>query len=349
MNGNKHIGHQVIAMMDRLGVAPITRNYHLFYVCLANSNSNLRQAIRNLGRQPTQQQLDQVIEEHTPEAVDSYMMRRHENAVLRAIDDLAGRIRTEQTQMTGFNSAIERVSMALARSAEQEALTSDLLMKVVSAVGQAGSHRAQSGQRTLQRMSRNRTEVDALKEELVKVRRMANTDVLTGLANRRHFDERLAAAVGRNPDFSLMLCDIDHFKSINDVYGHAFGDHVLKSVAMTLTRASRSGTFIARTGGEEFAVVLVKANEEQVRRAAERIRQTVEGLKIRNAQEEVRVTISVGMAMAESVRQIERIYEAADAALYQSKDAGRNCVTMHDPTLEDETSNRYKIYANERR
>ena len=61
------------------------------------------------------------------------------------------------------------------------------------------------------------------------------------------------------------------------------------------------------------------------------------------------MTISVGMAMAESVRQIERIYEAADAALYQSKDAGRNCVTMHDPTLEDETSNRYKIYANERR
>jgi diguanylate cyclase len=345
MSSTKHIGHQVIAMMDRLGISPITRNYHLFYVCIANSDPRIRQAVRNLGRFPTQHQLDQVIEEHCPEAVDSRLVRRHENAVLHAIDDLASRLQSEQSEMSGFQSAIERVSTALARSAEQDKLTTELLMKVVNAIGDAGNRRTASGQRTLQRMGESRNEVDALRDELVKVRRMANTDVLTGLANRRHFDDRLAAAFGKAQEFALILADIDHFKAVNDTHGHAFGDHVLKIVAATIAKSTRTGTFVARTGGEEFAVLVSTSNEREVRAIAERIREGVEQLIVRKGDAEIRFTVSLGAAISKPMAAAPQIYEAADAAMYRSKELGRNRVTMHDPSMEESNSNRYRIYA----
>lgn len=332
-------------MMDRMGVSPITRNYHLFYDCIANSNPILRQALRNLGRYPTQHQLDQIIEEHCPEAVASYMVHRHENAVIRAIDEVAQRLQSEYLQMSGFQGAIEKISSALAKSAEQEKLTSDLLMRVVSAIGDAGSGRLVSGKRTLQRMDQNRTEVDALRNELVKVRRMANTDVLTALANRRHFDDTLAAAFGKLKEFTLILADIDHFKALNDAHGHAFGDHVLRNVANTIVKATRAGTFVARTGGEEFAIILSTGRVQVALAVAERIRDAVEQAVVLNAAAEVRCTVSLGVTLSKTMDTASQIYEAADTAMYRSKASGRNRVTLHDPLTAEASSGRYRIYA----
>ncbi len=331
-------------MMDRLNVSPITRNYHLFYTCIANTNPALRQAVRNLGRFPSQHQLDQLIDEFCPEAVDSQMMNRHETAVLGALGSLASNLRTEQEQMTAFHNAIERVTTALARSAEQDAVTTDLLLKVVAAISDVGRSRIAAGGRALAKMDRNRDEVSALKEELMAVKKMANTDALTGLANRRNFDESIAKALGKDTEFALILADIDHFKRINDAYGHAFGDHVLKTVAVTLRHALRTGTYLARTGGEEFAILFNTGNEDEVRTVAERMRTAIEGLRLRKIDDEVAVTISLGAAMSRRAYAATDIYEAADAALYRSKNAGRNRVTLFDPREDAGSGHRYQIY-----
>lgn len=331
-------------MMDRLGVSPLTRNYHLFYTCIANSNPSIRKAVRNLGLFPTQRELDQVIEEHCPEAVDSYTMRRHENAVLQAIDDLALRLHSERSEMSSFQNAFERVSTLLSRSAEQDRVTLDLLVKVVGAIGEAGTRRAASSSRSLEGMARNRKEVEALRDELVQMRKMANTDALTGLANRRNFDETIAGAIGNGTEFALILTDIDHFKRINDTYGHSFGDYVLKTVTAAMGQALRAGTFIARTGGEEFAIVIAKAKEKEALAAAERVRQTVEKAKIMKGKEEVRITMSLGVVLSSAAETSIQIYDAADSALYQSKHAGRNRVTLYDP-LHSDSTNRYRLYA----
>jgi diguanylate cyclase len=344
MSSTKHIGHQVIAMMDRVGVSPIARNYHLFYSCIANSNPAMRRAVRDLGMSPTQHELDRVIEEHCPEAAGSPMMGRHENAVLHAIDELTSRMRSEHLEMSSFQNAIERVSSALVRSAEQEKVTVDILMKVVGAIEQAGNRRSASSHRALERMSKQQNEVDALKNELLRVRKMANTDVLTGLANRRHFDERLATAVGQGSDLALLLLDIDNFKNINDTHGHPFGDYVLKAVTAAILGVMRAGAFVARTGGEEFAILVKKAKERDVMIVAERVRQAVENMKVRKREEEVQVTISVGVATSKSAQQADQIYGCADAALYRSKNAGRNRVTLHDPSTDESSGGRYRIY-----
>jgi diguanylate cyclase len=345
MNGTRHIGHQVIAMMDRLGVSPLTRNYHLFYLCIANSDPALRKAVRNLGMLPTQPELDQVIAEFCPDAVDSQMLRRHENAVLCAIDELALRLQSEQSEMTGFHRAVERVAAALSRSADEDKVTTELLLRAVRAIEETSRLRAACSDRTLKHVDDNRREVTALRSELLAARKLANTDALTGLANRRSFDETLASTMGNGTEFALILIDIDHFKRINDAYGHTFGDHILRTVAVVARRALREGAFLARTGGEEFAIIVSKTTERDAISIAERVRQAIEQIAIRREEDQIGITISLGVALSRSAETPNRLYEAADVALYRAKNAGRNRVNFLDPLHDESSTNRYRIYA----
>jgi len=344
MTKSQHIGYQVLAMMDRLGVSPLTRNYHLFYTCIANSNPVMRRAVRSLGAHPTQNQIDQVIEEHCPEAVDSYMVRRHERTFLKAISELSASFRSEQSELNGLQDAMERVTSALAKAAQHDNVSPEMLSKVISAIGEAGNQRAVSTNRALERMDRNRSEVEALRQELVNARRMANTDALTELANRRHFDEKLASAMGQSNDFALILLDIDHFKRINDTHGHAVGDYILRGVAATIRQALRTGAFVARTGGEEFAIMLAKANEKDVLIVAERVRVAMEKATFHSGADDIPVTVSLGAALATYAETSAQFYENADTALYQSKAGGRNRVTLHVSKDKDASGNRYQIY-----
>lgn len=174
----------------------------------------------------------------------------------------------------------------------------------------------------------------------------AITDPLTGLYNRRYALSqlsRMAADVGRTgQSFATMVLDIDHFKLINDAYGHVVGDRVLISVAQRLRETLRGGDFVARIGGEEFLVAMGNTTEEDARRLAEKLRKTIgdHSFDITTDDPETKtlrklnvpVTISVGVAMgtSECVTEdgISRLYARADAALYAAKTAGRNMVTL---------------------
>jgi len=332
-------------MMDRLGASPLTRNYHLFYACIANSSPEIRRAVRNLGRQPSQRALDQVIEKFCPEAVDSPALQRHENAALRAIDEAAHRLRSEQSQLVNFNNAIARVSSVVAKSAAADKLTADLILKVAGAIGQAGQQRQVSGQRTLYQVDHNRNEIKALRNALVEARRLANTDALTGLANRRRFDDVLANAVSGEKKFALLLADIDHFKQVNDSMGHSAGDDVLRAIGKTLRSQVRPGTFAARTGGEEFALLIFDADVDQAMAAGERLRKAVASMKLELESGPISVTVSLGVAPFADGNTVADVYANADAALYHSKVKGRNRVSLHNGDAGDSSALRYRIYA----
>jgi len=340
-----HIGHQVVAMMDRLGASPLTRNYHLFYVCIANSSPEIRRAVRNLGRRPSQRELDQVIEKFCPEAVDSSAIQRHENAVLRAIDQAADRLRSEQSQLVNFNNAIARVSSVVAKSAANDRLTADLVLKVAGAIGQAGQQRQVSGQRTLYQVENNRNEIKALRTALVEARRLANTDALTGVANRRRFDDVLANAVSSEKKFALLLADIDHFKQVNDTLGHLAGDDVLRAIGKVLRSRVGAGTFAARTGGEEFALLIFDATAEDAMAAGERFRKAVASMTLDLGSGPLSVTVSLGVALFADGDSVADVYGNADAALYHSKVKGRNRVSLHNAAAGDGSALRYRIYA----
>jgi len=173
-----------------------------------------------------------------------------------------------------------------------------------------------------------------LKQSLDRLRAEADRDYLTGLANRRRFRTALGNELERWRRYrvpcALLLVDIDHLKQINDAHGHSAGDVTIRHIAAALVAQSRDNDTAARLGGEEFALLLANADEASARAAAERLRQAVAGTPIEQIGT---VTISIGVAICPTHAHTERtLYAASDAALYQAKRAGRNCVVTAPPT-----------------
>ncbi|MFP5501965.1 MAG: diguanylate cyclase [Candidatus Sericytochromatia bacterium] len=183
--------------------------------------------------------------------------------------------------------------------------------------------------------------VASLAIENARLYRSATTDGLTGLYVRTFFLSRLEEEVRRcrryGRSVALLVLDIDHFKRFNDTYGHQTGDEVIKLVAAAIKRSLRAGIDLpGRYGGEELVIALLETPLEGAEAVAERIRETIERASLRSNQgEELRVTASIGVAVypgaAESAAQL---FEHADQALYQSKQAGRNRVTVYQPAPE---------------
>lgn len=156
----------------------------------------------------------------------------------------------------------------------------------------------------------------------------ANVDGLTGAYNKRYYEETMRRMYATNgPSMSLLLFDIDYFKKINDTWGHAVGDLVLKEVVLVARGQLRIADLLCRVGGEEFAVILEGARLEEARGIAERIRTAVERSHENARSQRIPVTLSIGVAERTSAEpDPEALYKRADGRLYQAKHAGRNRV-----------------------
>ncbi|GAB7081287.1 GGDEF domain-containing protein [Megalodesulfovibrio paquesii] len=183
---------------------------------------------------------------------------------------------------------------------------------------------------------------DTLERKQEELLRLAATDVLTGLANRRAFMDAAHTALSRaarhNLPLSLFLVDADHFKQINDSYGHDAGDLVLKNIAVMGKASLRAEDLFARFGGEEFAALLPDAELPEALAAAERLRHNMAQCAVAVQGRRIRYTVSVGVATLGScatqgtaVDTVDRLIKAADEALYRAKAAGRNTVAALSP------------------
>lgn len=184
-------------------------------------------------------------------------------------------------------------------------------------------------------LRRSRAEIDAASQALQRqnqlLERLSVTDSLTGLYNRKKLDgiltDQLARYRRNRRAFSVLMLDIDHFKALNDSYGHLLGDEVLAQVAKILAQAIRNVDFAARYGGEEFVIVLVETTAEAALETAERIRLKVADAFYGTAEQRISVTVSIGITECRAGdATAEAVLARADQALYQAKDAGRNQV-----------------------
>ena len=174
-----------------------------------------------------------------------------------------------------------------------------------------------------------------LEEVNKKLELISKTDELTGLPNRREMNETIANEMGRSSrthkPFCFIFIDIDHFKNINDTYGHACGDVILKSVAQTIRGLLRKYDVFARYGGEEFLTLLPETDLEGARVVAERFRRQIEKMTVRYADFTIKITITLGVAKFDERLGADRSIQMADKALYQGKEGGRNRVIVWKP------------------
>ncbi len=180
----------------------------------------------------------------------------------------------------------------------------------------------------------------ALKEAKEKLKEQASHDYLTNLYNRRYFQhlsqDLISIAKREAIELSIIMLDIDCFKMVNDTYGHSTGDQVLKHLAAILNKHTRESDIVARIGGEEFAILLLHADENRAAEIAEKLRASVETQPVKiNENTEIPFTISLGVASVdvENDLNIDACLNKSDAALYDAKNSGRNKMIVYSPHI----------------
>lgn len=185
-------------------------------------------------------------------------------------------------------------------------------------------------------LANTKLEIEEQQRQLETTSIAARTDVLTGILNRRAYDEEFAdrfrAFQRQGSPLCLLVIDVDHFKKFNDEHGHLAGDAVLRGVACELSRAVRNTDIVARYGGEEFCALLPGTGLNEAKQVAERLRQAIENAQFEFESTHLRVTVSVGLATAGEADDPDALLKRADSALYDAKRNGRNCSYYHNGT-----------------
>lgn len=260
---------------------------------------------------------------------DADATQRVHDELEKILDAIAHSAREAGERSSRFDSSLARYSSQLEDKPERESLQG-----VIEALMTETRSMRSSLSALQQELADKTREMEGLKEQLRQVREETIIDALTGLVNRKVFFERFDLA-RQAPDahgnLCLLLADIDHFKNINDNYGHLLGDKVIRQVAQTMNVSVKGGDTAARYGGEEFAILLPNTSLGNARKLAEQIRQKVERIRVRRSDNGSTlgvVTISIGVACYRQGDSADGLIHRADMALYAAKNNGRNQVML---------------------
>lgn len=317
--------------MRERGVDPTPENYQLFYAYASGENAQISRSVGELIAQQTPftaQVLDGLREQH-------FTTGRLSTAVEDISAEVTSAVKSVMEKIAAAGKDTEAYGRKLtAASGELEADRSpeDLEKLVASLLGATKAMEVRT--KTLEvELQKSSHEVTELRTKLDHVRRETLVDALTGIANRKAFDSELSEAVEQarasGEPLSLFMCDIDHFKSFNDTWGHQTGDQVLRLVAQCLSENVKGRDTAARYGGEEFAVIIRHTPLNGAITLANQIRTGVEAKRVvKKSTGDIlgRITISIGVAELGPNDASDDLVERADACLYAAKNSGRNRV-----------------------
>ena len=321
----------------------VPRNYEIWYVYATGYNSPLNKIINEtLARNGhlTEADLEQIYETYLSHLKTTDRIDKVGARVIGEIDDVMRLIDDALEMSTSYDASLSGASEKLTSAQSSEEIRS-----VVDTLTRSTYEMRDTNKALEERLALSRTAITNLQQSLEAIRAESLTDPLTGLGNRKYFDRSIETlvqnAMATGEPLSLLMFDIDHFKSFNDSYGHLTGDQVLRLVAMSLKQTIKGQDITARYGGEEFAVVLPNTALRQALTVANHIRRAVmsKELKKKSTGEILgRVTISVGVSMLKPGDDTDSLIERADACLYAAKRAGRNRVICEaDPEYAAET------------
>ena len=320
---------EALDLMQVCDAPPTPQNYELWLIYTQDRAGPLAREIDDVRRRGggfTEEVSDDLASRHLARHRLSQELRNAGELLKTQLDDVGRAIDAAQVSSRGYGRTLTAAVQELG------ALTEG------AAVQRLAEHLAQATRRVEREhagladlLTRSTCEVRRLREHLEQVRRDALTDALTGLPNRKAFDEVLERGCADDATPVLAVIDIDHFKTFNDTWGHQTGDQVIRYVASVVRRLGTAPRLAARYGGEEFTLLFPTEGLDHAARILNEVRGQIASrmLKRRSTDEDLgAVTISIGLAGRLPGENAEALMERADAALYTSKRAGRNRLTL---------------------
>ncbi len=340
------IATTIASTMRQMGVMGLPRNYEIFYEALTGNNHELSLEVVGLSKRPTQDELDRIGRKYFAQNHSQGIVESAREAIARELEDVAGLLRTERVHLEKYGQILDQTSDGLNG---RNAVSRELLQKIAQVMQVATKSTLDHGRQIADTLGEKSAELESVKSKLEEYKRLADTDPLTHIWNRRAFDREIARIYNSSKGIlfnALILADIDRFKEINDRFGHPVGDKIIQLIAGILRSSIRQDMFVARTGGEEFALIVEGASEDATHSIADRLRAMVEQTQFTGPNGSATygpITISLGLCMASEADSAEDLYIKADRALYRSKVAGRNRVTRHS-SLTDLTGKSWMLY-----
>lgn len=324
---------QALPQMTRQHAALHPLSYAVWYEHVSGCNPALSKELQTLTERG--QTLDEAMTRalfsryiDASDKLDESVARRLSEGLAQALHDVASSASEAGSASARFGSSLDGWIHQLSEVAAK--VPSLPLRELLAGTREMHEHMG----RLRQRLDHSQREIEALRVEVQRARGEALIDALTGLANRRAFDQCLLQCLasdeaGTPTGPCLLLSDIDHFKRVNDAHGHAFGDEVLRSVAQSLKTATQSHHLAARVGGEEFAVLMPSAGLHEAMMLAEQMRERIAAQDLPHSGGAMeRVTISVGVTQLGRTETAQDFCARADRALYAAKHEGRNRVAV---------------------
>jgi diguanylate cyclase len=319
-----------LPLMSQLGIPVTPKNYTVWYKYVSGKDGELSKAIDGM-----RENNEMFSEEKNEDLYKKYCTEMDENELSKIREDLQKILLTilkEVTELTGQTEEYETFVTASISRLSHNAGADDIravISEIIDKTKALGKH----GKAIQHKLKETKTALSVLRKDFEQVKNEVLADFLTGIPNRRAFNEKLSAlcneAESDNEYLSLLLIDIDRFKRFNDQHGHLLGDAVLRFVARKAKEIVKGRDFLARFGGEEFAIILPKTPLTGARVVAENIRRFFAevSLKAITASKNLgKITVSVGAACYRPGEPIEALLERSDQALYLAKDKGRNRV-----------------------
>jgi diguanylate cyclase len=326
------LAHATIDVMGGHKVPPNAQNYEVWLSYKMGGHPDLRRLIDERiarGEAFDDATNEQLYEQFFSNLRLSAQMMATGERIARELTEVVAALQTSGDKTGAYADTLQTAATSLERG-----IDSTKLREVIAGLAAATLDMADHNRQLTTRLSDSSREMDTLRTALRHVRAEALTDGLTGLANRKMFDEtlrmRVREATAQRFDLCLVMCDIDHFKRFNDTWGHQTGDQIIRFIASSLQRHCQADHLVARYGGEEFAIVMPRTRLAAARAICESIRAAIEGKKLlrKSTNENLgKITVSMGAAQYRTAESLHDLIERADTCLYASKRAGRNRVT----------------------
>jgi len=323
---------RTLPLMSRHADGYAPDSYALWYEYVRGDNVALREELDRLLKGGERLSRALTFELHQRHVADrsEETVRKASAGLLELMDSVRDSVGAATADAGSFDSQL----LSFAEGLSHDVTPETLRRQVTLMRSDVGRMNRSLGTLTDQ-LDASRREVAMLHEELRRARDQASKDTLTGCVNRRGFDAELfrlcASAASQGTALSIVMFDIDHFKRINDTYGHPFGDQVIRAVGQVISALTQRKDIAARYGGEEFALLLPDTRKREAAVVAERIRAAVSRGSIKRGANDVsidNVTVSAGVGQYVAGEEPVRFVERADKALYASKQGGRNRVTV---------------------